>query len=46
MHPVAHQKATEPPKVPQVHIYNTRVRHIQGQDLTENHVSTIKNQTC
>ena len=36
--PVAHQKATETPKVPQVHSYNTQSCSIQGQDLMANHV--------
>ena len=39
--PVAHQKAAETYKIPTQHRYNTREKHLQGQDLIANHVATI-----
>ena len=43
--PAAHKKASETPRVPQEHRYNTRARRIQGQYLMENHVTTINTPT-
>ena len=43
--PKAQQKATETPKVPQVHKYITRSRHLKVQDLMTNHVTTINTPT-
>ena len=45
MPPAAHQNSKENPNVSQVHRYNTRAHHLQGQYLMVNHVATIKTPT-
>ena len=45
MIPASRWKSTETLNVPQVHRYNNRAQHLQGQDLMENHVATIKRLT-